>query len=226
MPLLLLVDDDAKLARDLSVGLAVYGFSVVTVGTLEEARTRLAGVESFALILLDVTLPDEDGWVLVEELRGAGDHVPVIFLTARSVLGDRVRGLRLGADDYVVKPFELEELNARIEANLRRHRPDEVYMVDGVQVNMDARTVVRDGRRLELSQREFGVLAALIRAEGRVLTRRELLLEVWEMSFDPGTNVVDVVVLRLRRKLDIGGRHTIQTAIGQGYSVRAERVQS
>ncbi|MEM8709907.1 MAG: response regulator transcription factor [Planctomycetota bacterium] len=224
MSRILLVDDDADLRRDLSVALEVHGHTVVGAGSTRESREMLRRGESMGLILLDVTLPEEDGWALLDELRAAGDAVPVIFLTARRVLEDRVRGLRLGADDYVVKPFELEELLARIDANLRRHRPDEVRLVNGLLVNLDARTVTSEGAEVELSQREFGVLAALVRAEGKVLSRQELLQEVWQMDFDPGTNVVDVVIMRLRRKLDVGGRHTILTAIGKGYSVRSERV--
>ncbi len=226
MARILLVDDDAELRNDLAIALELHGHTVVPAGSTEEARTQLAEKGPFALILLDITMPDEDGWVLLEEIRGGGNTVPVIFLTARGVLEDRVRGLRLGADDYVVKPFELDELLARIEANVRRHRPDEVYSVDGVIVNMDAKTVERDGVAVELSQREFGVLGALIEAGGEVRSRQQLLSMVWEMDFDPGTNVVDVVVMRLRRKLDVGGRHTIQTAVGKGYSVRAEKVEA
>lgn len=225
MARLLLVDDDPALRRDLAIALEHLGHAVVPAGSTQEARSRLKDAGPFSLVLLDVTLPNEDGWVILEELRARGDGVPVIFLTARGVLEDRVRGLRLGADDYVVKPFELDELLARIDANVRRHRPDEVYAIDGVLVNIDAKTVERDGTAVELSQREFGVLSALIQAGGEVRSRQELLAMVWEMDFDPGTNVVDVVVMRLRRKLDIGGRHTIQTKVGKGYSVRAEKVE-
>ena len=224
MARILLVDDDPDLRASLVRGLGARGYDVTACGSTEEARRTLGGSPPFALVLLDVTMPGEDGWALLEGLRSAGDETPVIFLTARQQLEDRIRGLRLGADDYVMKPFELDELSARIEANVRRFRPDEVFDVSGMTVNLDAETVEADGRQVELSQREFGVLAALIRANGDVVSRQELLHAVWDMSFDPGTNVVDVVVMRLRRKLDLGGRHTVQTTVGKGYSVRATRV--
>lgn len=226
MSSLLLVDDDPTLRTHVCAGLAARGMACEAAADAEEALERLRGKRPWDLVLLDVTLPGADGWSVLESLRAAGDETPVIFLTASHEPVDRVRGLRLGADDYVVKPFDFEELVARVEAVLRRRQPPEVYAVGEVRVDLSAKRAFRAERDLELSQREFGLLGALIRAEGRVLSRRELLAQVWGMDFDTGTNVVDVAVMRARKKLDQGGAHSIQTVVGEGYRVRAERVRA
>ena len=224
MQRLLLVDDDAALLVDVQRGLEPRGYRVRTAGNAAQAREDLERQGPFDLVLLDVTLPDESGWSILEGLREAGDATPVIFLTGSHTAADRVRGLRLGADDYVIKPFDFEELVARIEAVLRRQLPPEVYGVGDLRVELSSGRVLRDGAPIELSQREFQVLRALILAGGEVRSRPQLLAEVWDMHSDPGTNVVDVVVMRLRRKLDAGSTHSIETVVGEGYRVRAERL--
>ena len=191
----------------------------------DAALDVLAASAPFDLVLIDVTMPGRSGWELLESMRAKGRAEAAIFLTAHGQLEDRIRGLRLGADDYVVKPFEFEELVARMEAVLRRGRPRRHYAVGPLTVDIDGRRLTRDGREVELSRREFDVLAVLVEAEGRTLTRAEILDRAFGVRFDPGTNVVDVVVMRLRKKLDVGGGHAIRTVVGEGYMVRAERIE-
>ena len=221
---LLLLDDDPLLRRDLSAGLRARGYHVDTVEDAQAARTGLAELGPFDLLLFDITLPGESGLDLVEALRAEGDTTPIVFLTAHHTTEERVHGLRLGADDYIVKPFEFEELLARIEAVLRRRRPPVVYAVGDVRVDLDARRASLEGVDLELSTREFDLLAALIEVEGRVLSKQELLERVWEIRGATHTNAVEVAVMRLRKKLDRRGGHSVQTVVGEGYRVRAERV--
>jgi len=223
---LLLVDDDPTLRTHVRIGMQARGYSCETAADAGETRERLREGGPFDLLLLDVTMPGESGWDLLASIRAGGDQTPVIFLTGSHTTSDRVRGLRLGADDYVVKPFEFEELVARVEAILRRHRPPVLYDLGGVRIDLTARRVLRNGRDLELSQREFGLLEALVLADGAVLSRSELLARVWDMHTDTGTNVVDVVVMRVRKKLDLGGGHAIQTVVGEGYRIRAQRVKT
>jgi DNA-binding response OmpR family regulator len=223
---LLLVDDDPRLGADLSAGLSARGYAVDVAADAESARTRLGEGAPYDLVLLDVTLPHESGWCVLEGLRSAGDRTPVIFLTAHHEPEQRVRGLRLGADDYVAKPFEFEELVARVEAVLRRHRPPVVFELGPVRVDLSARRATRNGRDLELSMRELALLEALILADGAVLSRGDLMQRVWNMPADTRSNVVEVMVMRLRKKLDRGGGHAIQTIVGEGYRVRAERLRS
>ena len=223
---LLLVDDDPTLRTHVCAGMQTRGYACESVADAQQARSRLAADRPFDLVLLDVTLPEESGWAVLESMRERGDETPVIFLTGSHTAADRVRGLRLGADDYVVKPFEFEELVARVEAVLRRYRPPVLYELGAVRVDLTARRAFRDGRDLELSQREFELLEALVLAEGAVLTRADLLGRVWDMTGDPNTNVVDVFVMRLRKKLDLGGGHAIQTVVGEGYRVEARRVKA
>ena len=223
---LLLVDDDPKLRDSMRVGLRARGYVCETAVDAADARARLAEAVPFDLVLLDVTMPGETGWQLLEVLRGGGDETPVIFLTAHREADDRVRGLRLGADDYVVKPFEFEELLARIEAVLRRHRPPVIYEVGDVRIDLTSRRAQRAGLDLELSKREFDLVEALIEADGAVLSRDALLEAVWDIRGGASTNVVDVVVMRVRKKLDRAGAHSIQTVVGEGYRVKARRVKA
>lgn len=222
---LLAIDDDPRLLRSVQRGLQSSGFDCTTASGLDQASELIEKTEGFDLILLDITLPKGSGWAFLEKLRSERNETPVIFLTARDALEDRVRGLRLGADDYVTKPFELEELVARIEAVLRRHEPPICYTLGDIRVDLKNRSVHRDGREIELSKREFDLLIALIEAEGEVLDRQQLLQRVWDIRHDPGTNMVDVVVMRIRKKLDHRGQHTIQTVVGKGYRVEAKRVR-
>jgi two-component system copper resistance phosphate regulon response regulator CusR len=176
--------------------------------------------------LLDVMMGGRSGWELLEEMRARGHDMPVLFVTAKHAVDDRVRGLRLGADDYVLKPFEFEELIARIEAVLRRRRALPVLEAHDVRIDLAHRTVERDGRRVDLSPKEFDLLLALVEAQGRVLSRAELLKRVWGIEFDPQTNVVDTAVARLRKRLDRGVEPLILTVVGEGYRIAPRGAQA
>jgi two-component system OmpR family response regulator len=180
----------------------------------------------FDALLLDRMLPDLDGLSLLRSLRAAGVQSPAILLTAMSAIDERVAGLRAGADDYVVKPFSFAELSARLEAILRRPaevRPEQTRLVCAdLELDLIARTARRGGRRIELLPREFQMLEYLMRREGRVVTRTMLLEGLWDYRFDPGTNVIDVHISRLRRKIDAQGeRPLIHTVRGAGYKLSA-----
>ncbi len=215
---ILVVDDDPKLRSILKRGLEESGLECSTVADADEAMRTVggAGSSNFDLILLDVMLPDRTGWELLGELRRMKIMTPVIFLTARHEVNERVKGLRLGADDYIIKPFEFAELLARIDAVMRRGDPL-VVQVSDLRLDLSKSTGDRAGRRIELSPREFGVLWALAVSMPEPLSRTRLLEEVWEIDFDPGTNVVEVVIARLRRKLEMRGPRMIETRTGEGY---------
>jgi DNA-binding response OmpR family regulator len=221
-PLVLLVDDDAAIRRAVGAGLELEGFRVVRASG---GRAALAAAESVspAVILLDLAMPDLDGLEVLRRLRAAGDDVPVCVLSARDEVDDRVRGLQAGADDYVVKPFALEEVTARLQALLRR-RPttsDGLVTVGDISLDPRSRVAMRGERELELTRREFELLALFLRHPGEVLDRARLHEEVWGYTFDPGTNIADVFVGYLRRKLEGGGEpRVLQTVRGVGFILR------
>lgn len=187
------------------------------------ARLREMPAGTYDLVLLDVEMPGASGWEFLEALRASGDEVPVIFVSGRDRAEDKVHGLRLGADDYVAKPVDFQELVARIETVLRRRRALAPILFGDLELDLARRRALRTGRRVELTPKEFDLLLALVRAEGSVLSRRALLREVWDIDFDPGTALLDVHLGRLRKKLDRFGRPLIQTVKGEGYrAVRRE----
>jgi DNA-binding response OmpR family regulator len=221
-PVVLLVDDDPAIRRAVAAGLELEGFSVVPASggrAALEAATRV----SPAVILLDLNMPDLDGLEVLERLRAAGDQVPVCVLSARDEVDDRVAGLQAGADDYVVKPFALEEVVARLHALLRR-RPagaDEALVVGDIRLDPRARVVRRGERPLDLTRREFDLLALFLRYPNEILDRRRLHEEVWGYTFDPGTNVADVFVGYVRRKLEQDGEpRVLHTVRGVGFVLR------
>jgi DNA-binding response OmpR family regulator len=220
---LLVVDDDPKFRSYISTGLAESGIDSVTAGdpaaALEVLRTDKLG---FDLILLDVMMPVKTGWELLVELRQEGRETPVIFVTARDTVEERIKGLKLGADDYVIKPFAFSELLARIEVAVRRRKALPPIEAFDLRLDLVRRQVTRGGKALELSPREFDLLLALVRAGGETLSRSDLLRNVWGIEFDPGTNVVDVHIGRLRRKLDRQGTPLIHTVRGEGYRLGEE----
>ncbi len=222
---ILIVDDDPKLRGFVAKGLETHGIESVSASDGAEALSVLE--RSLAdrpdLILLDVMMPGKTGMEFLEELRRRGYDLPVIFVTARRGVEDRVKGLRLGADDYILKPFEFDELLARIEAVIRRRQSVPVFEVGELRIDVARRIVERGGQRVELSPKEFDLLRTLAEARGRVVTRTELLKVVWGITFDPETNVVDALVARLRRRLDRAGASMIDTVIGQGYRLVAPR---
>lgn len=212
----LIIDDDPGVRKFLARVLDVHGWESEAVARPSEARPVLAEAD-FDAILLDVSMPGETGWEFLEAIRAEGDDTPVIFLTAHQTVEERVRGLRLGADDYVVKPFEPDELIARLEAVYRRRHSMPVLTVGPLRIDLARRVVELDGERIEISPREFEVLGELVQARGQTLSKAELLRRVWGIDFDPGTKVVEVQVARLRRKLARTGGQLIQTVIGEGY---------
>jgi DNA-binding response OmpR family regulator len=221
-PVVLLVDDDAAIRRTMTVGLELEGFAVVCASGGRAALEAVRAVEP-AVMLLDLTMPDLDGLEVLERLRAAGDDLPVCVLSAREQVSDRVRGLEAGADDYVVKPFAIEEVSARLHALLRR-RPlaDHERLVAGdIELDPAGFTARRGGRDLGLTRREFELLQLFVRHPGEVLDRRRLHEEVWRYTFDPGTNVTDVFVGYLRRKLEAEGEpRVLHTVRGVGFVLR------
>jgi DNA-binding response OmpR family regulator len=221
-PVVLLVDDDPSIRRTVAIGLELEGFQVVGASG---GRAALAAAPSVrpAVILLDLGMPDLDGLEVLRQLRGGGDDVPVCVLSARDEVDDRVRGLEAGADDYVVKPFALEEVTARLHALLRR-RPsgcDAVLKVGDLEIDPRSHAARRAGRELRLTRREFELLHFFMSHPGEVLDRRRLHEHVWGYTFDPGTNVADVFVSYLRRKLEAGGEsRVLHTVHGVGFLLR------
>lgn len=218
---LLLVDDDPKFRAFMQKGLRESGLAVEVAESGERALELVerSPAGSFDLLLLDVMLPQSSGWEVLARLRQRGDPTPVIFLTARSAVEERVKGLKLGADDYVIKPFEFSELLARIEAVRRRHARPTRLELGPLQLDLERHAVTCRGVRIEMSPREFDLLLALGRARGRVVTREELLRTVWGMDFEPGTNVVNVLVARLRRRLEPWAPELVRTVVGAGYAL-------
>ena len=216
---ILVIEDEAKTAAYLAKGLAESGF-VADVASDGEAGLELARDGDYSLLIVDVMLPRRDGWSLVSSLRHAGKTTPVVFLTARDLVEDRVRGLDLGADDYLVKPFAFSELLARIRSVLRRggaRQPDQLRIGD-LEIDFPRQRVSRSGQRVELTAKEFGLLSLLARRAGQPLSRTVIAEQVWDMNFDPGSNVVDVHVRRLRSKVDDPfERKLIHTVRGVGY---------
>ena len=219
---ILLVEDEPGLVLTLTDRLAREGYAVESSTDGESGLERAAG-EAFDLVLLDVMLPRLGGFDVLKELRRRNVETPVIMLTARGQVVDRVVGLKLGADDYVTKPFEMVELLARIEAKLRRAtgtpHPAEGYQFGTVRIDFRRAEVTRDGQPLELSAREFQLLKYFIEHRGATLTREELLNEVWGYNAMPSTRTVDVHVAWLRQKIEPNARHPqfVITVHGMGY---------
>ena len=216
MSSILIVEDESRIVAFLTKGLKAAGFTTHTTAAGREA-VELALQTSFNLIILDVGLPDIDGFEVLQQLRGQGVAAPVIMLTARSSVADRVAGLEGGADDYMPKPFSFEELLARIRVRLRPEAAgaDQMRLTHRDMVlDLRTRTLTLEGRTVELSAREFALAEAFMRHPGQVLSREQLLSAVWGLDFDPGSNVVEVYVSYLRNKL---GRDRVETVRGMGY---------
>jgi DNA-binding response OmpR family regulator len=215
---ILIAEDEPRLASFLEKGLRSNGFAT-TVAEDGAKASLLARDQEFDLLVLDLGLPGKDGTEVLRELRSSGQRMPVIILTARDDVSDKVGGLEGGADDYVTKPFRFEELLARVRARLRDERTVERTVLRAGEVVLDLRTrrASTRGRTVDLTAREFTMLEVLIRHADQVLSREQLLSHVWGYDYDPGSNVVDVYVGYLRKKL---GADAIETVRGMGYRLR------
>jgi two-component system copper resistance phosphate regulon response regulator CusR len=222
---ILVVEDEVKTGDYLAQGLSEAGFTVELVRNGLDGH-HLAMTENFDLIILDVMLPDVDGWRIVQSLRAAESLGPVLFLSARDGVDDRVKGLELGADDYLTKPFAFAELLARVRSLLRRGtvQPivDQLRVADLV-LDLPGRSARRAGKKINLSHKEFSLLELLVRHQGEVLPRSLIASQVWDMNFDSDTNVIDVAIRRLRGKIDDDySPKLIQTVRGMGYKLDDE----
>jgi two-component system copper resistance phosphate regulon response regulator CusR len=221
---ILLAEDEPKVAEHIRTGLVSEGFDVDVAVEGDEAL-RLAQAHDYDFLLLDVMMPGKDGFAVVRALRRKQIATPVIFLTARGDVEDRVRGLDAGADDYLVKPFSLVELLARMRVQLRRRRPAAGHKLTVADLELDlmTREALRAGAKIELTQREFKLLEFLMSTSPRVVSKTAIMEHVWEQHFGPETNVVNVYIQHLREKIDRPGlKPLIQTERGAGFAVREE----
>jgi two-component system response regulator QseB len=218
---ILIAEDEPRIAAFLEKGLRASGFMTAVAQDGHEA-IFMAQNDDFDLLILDIGLPGKDGWMVLEELRGQGEYLPIIILTARDEVRDKVAGLEGGADDYVTKPFRFEELLARVRVRLRdkrlpRQQEEMVLRAGKLALDLRTRQVWIGERPVKLSAREFTLAETFVRHPGQVLSREQLLSQVWGYDYDPGSNVVDVCVGYLRQKL---GREYIETVRGVGYKLR------
>jgi two-component system copper resistance phosphate regulon response regulator CusR len=216
---ILIVEDEQKTGDYLKQGLSEAGFVADLVRDGVDGR-HLALTDDYDLVVLDVMLPGLDGWQVLREIRQAGRHMPVLFLTARDQVEDRVKGLELGADDYLVKPFAFSELLARVRTLLRRGKSKEPELLQVADLDLDLlrRRVTRAGKRIDLTAKEFALLELLLRRQGEVLPRSLIASQVWDMNFDSDTNVIEVAMRRLRAKIDDDFEpKLIRTVRGMGY---------
>ena len=218
MSRILIAEDEPRLASFLEKGLKANGF-VTTVVEDGHIASLVARDDEFDLVLLDIGLPGMDGFHVLSEIRSRGQRLPVIFLTARDELDDKITGLEGGADDYMTKPFRFEELIARVRVRLRDDgsREQSRLEVGGITLDIRSRQTTVDGEQVTLTAREFTLLETLMRHPGQMLSREQLLSHVWGYDYDPGSNVVDVYIGYLRRKL---GEGAIETVRGMGYRLR------
>lgn len=215
----LLVEDDARIARFVAKGLREQSYAVDVVTTGENALYQTA-INSYDVLVLDVMIPEPDGFAVCEGLRKAGYRTPILMLTARDAVEDRIEGLDRGADDYLTKPFEFRELLARIRALLRRPSglQRSTLAVSDLVVDTVGQTVSRAGRTIPMTAKEYALVEFLARNAGRVVGRSEIAEHVWDEQFDPFSNLIEVYINRLRRKIDIRGvKPLLQTRRGAGY---------
>lgn len=221
---ILIVEDEPKTGDYLRQGLSEAGF-VVDLARDGLDGLHLALTEAYDLAILDVMLPSIDGWQVLQGIRRSGKDMPVLFLTARDDVDDRVNGLELGADDYLVKPFAFSELLARVRTLLRRGvktKESEILRAADLELDLIRRRVARSGKKINLASKEFALLELLLRRQGEVLPRSLIASQVWDMNFDSDTNVIEVAIRRLRAKIDDGFEPTlIHTVRGMGYVLEA-----
>lgn len=225
---ILLVEDESKTGSYLKQGLAEAGYLTDWVQDGLSGREQ-ALHDDYDLIILDVMLPRLDGWQILTAVRQAGILTPLLFLTARDQVEDRVKGLELGADDYLVKPFAFAELLARVRTLLRRghSREENMLQVADLELDLRRRRAMRAGQRIDLTAKEFALLELLMRRSGEILPRSLIASQVWDMNFDSDTNVIEVAVKRLRNKVDAGfSTSLIHTVRGMGYVLEANNAHS
>lgn len=218
---ILVIEDERKLAGFIAQALGEQAYATRVTGTMSAAREALSE-EPFDAVVLDLGLPDGDGLALLGEWRGAGFNEPVLILSARDAVADRIKGLNLGADDYLPKPFSMDELVARVRSLLRRQSSAKATVIHhrGVRLDLLARELRLDGAPVELTTREFALVELFLQNAGRVLTRTQIAERVWEASYDLETNLIDVYVRRLRAKLEPPGQPPlIRTVRGTGYQL-------
>ena len=220
----LVIEDEKKIANLLQKGLREQGYTVDLSHDGNDGLER-ASAQPYDAIILDIMLPGRDGLSVLRKLRERKVTTPVLVLTARGEVNERVEGLNAGADDYLAKPFAMDELVARLRALMRRVTGENIsfYKVADLSMNLVSREVIRGTRKITLAAREFRLLEHLMRSPEQVLTRTQIIERVWEYHFDPGTNLVDVYIQRLRRKVDDGEDvKLIQTVRGVGYAIKPE----
>ncbi len=224
---ILVIDDDEKITSLLRRSLSFEGYTVVTANDGYDGLKQLLGNEP-DLIILDVMMPQIDGWEVCRRIRAGGSDVPILMLTAKDEVADRVKGLDLGADDYLIKPFSLEELLARVRALLRRktERPDQAarrLVFEDIVMDLDTREVFRDGKPIELTAKEFELLHLFMQNPKRVLSRDTIMEKIWGYDYSGESNVLEVYIALLRQKMEEhGGKRIIQTVRGAGYVLRGE----
>jgi DNA-binding response OmpR family regulator len=221
---LLVVEDNPKMAALLRKGFTEQGYAVDVARSGHDGEF-MAASEAYDAVLLDLMLPDQDGLLVCRNLRRRGVNTPVLMLTALSMTQDKITGLDAGADDYLAKPFEFGELSARVRSLLRRGQSREasVLRFEGIEMDLLKRRVTRDGQSIQLSSKEFALLEYMLRNPNRILTRTMIGEHVWDMNFEPDSNVIDVYISALRRRIDRGfDKRLIHTVIGAGYMLSAE----
>lgn len=222
---ILIAEDEKTLNRILVKQFTKAGYSVDSCFDGDSVSDYLAGAD-YDAVVLDVMMPKKDGFEVLSEMRSKGNSTPVIFLTAKSDIEDRVHGLDMGADDYLVKPFSFEELAARIRLITRKRtgNSSNIYSIGGLTVDLKSRKVSRDGNTIELSSKEYAILECLIRNAGTVMSREKIENSVWNYDYAGGTNVIDVYIRYLRKKIDEGyDEKLIHTVRGAGYVLRSDK---
>lgn len=223
-PRVLVIEDEPRVAQMIKIGLEENGFLIESAFDGEEGYKK--AIESkWHAIVLDINIPLMNGFDVCKKIRIKDAKTPILMLTARGASDDKLIGFDSGADDYIVKPFEFKELIARINVFIKRTASENInaniLVFSDVEMNLDSREVLRAGKRIDLTTREFALLEYFVRNRGRVITRHELSEKIWNVTFDTGTNVIDVYINYLRKKIDKGfEKKLIQTVIGMGYTVK------